>query len=358
MKTQLIHKQKDPMCHLSHLKIKTIGFSYTSNCCYLCEHCSNYSSPKRTEKLDPSIVAERIDEAASLGISLIAFTGGECMMYLEEILPLVSRAHNNGQTIAITTNGYWGKTREKAISIVQRLKEAGLNRLDISYGEFYERAGAKAEQVRNIIDECRNVDIEVKVPMVRKESPDEISSKAERECILNGFDVVPSIMVPYGRAGINFPPSENYYRRYSLDSFPRCTGIGHILYHSNGDLYPCCGQGIDEATKDGDARHLILGNIYSETLKESLEKCADNLFLQIMAIMGPGGFEILNRECPGVELPEEIIYPCDICILSAKNSKFKEWLSLLESNREEIRERIYKCYEVLNRWGITPYKYV
>jgi MoaA/NifB/PqqE/SkfB family radical SAM enzyme len=354
----MMEKEKKPVGHLSHIRVQNIGFLYTSKCNYKCEFCSNQSSPARNEKLDPNIVGERIDEAARLEIAGICFSGGECTLYLDEILPLIKKARNNGQIVAITTNGHWGRTKKSAAVKVSLLKDAGLNTVDISYGEFYAKAGARIKQVKNIIDECTKAGIKVGVTAVRKTRTDIYSDKIGRELQSNKLPVQISSMLPYGFARTNFPRHKNFYARYPIDYFLRCNSICRMVYTSNGELYPCCGQGVFDATKNGPSRYLSLGNIYNETLEKSLKRAENSLFLLILAIMGPRGFNILCKEYPNdVGLPEELVFPCDLCIFASQNNKFGEWFAQLEKDSDKIRDRIYKCHEILHRWGITPYKF-
>jgi sulfatase maturation enzyme AslB (radical SAM superfamily) len=66
--------------------------------------------------------------------------GGEPMLYPDRAVVIFQKAHQLGiPQIDMITNGAWGKSRETAEKLAIKLKEAGLNHVDISVDSFHAR---------------------------------------------------------------------------------------------------------------------------------------------------------------------------------------------------------------------------
>jgi hypothetical protein len=337
----------------AHVAIQTIGFSYTSRCNYACEHCSIECGPERNEKLNADAVAARIEDAACLGIQRIAFTGGECLLYLEEILPLVRQATRNKQRATVISNGFWGASSEGASGVVSRLKDAGATQLEVSFDAFHANAGAKIGHVDNIAAACRRWGLRLKVVSIIRSAPSDKDRSILNELKVRKVTPAVGTVMPYGAAGKQLPIGQTYYHRRGVDKTPRCTSIGSMNYASNGYLLPCCGQGVCEVMNGPVTDHMILGHI-SEPLAAGLNRARNNLFLLIMAVSGPYGLVLLNEEYGNITtLPHEIYSVCDICILAARSESFRDLLAEMAKDREAIVGRIYDCYDFLHRWGLA-----
>ena len=340
-------------CHIAGLAVRAVGFSYTSKCNYSCEHCSVECSPERQEKLDCDAVIARIDEAAALGVRQIAFTGGECMLYAEEILTAVNRAHDNGQLTTVTTNGFWGATSERADDIVGRLKKAGLKMLEISYDALHQKAGSRMAYVDNIVDACRHWSLGLSVSTLLQSAWCDEDRAILAALKVRGIEPATGTVLPYGAAYKHLPVDRTYYRRFETEKMYGCHGIGMMNYASDGSLLPCCGQGVGDTMKGPMTDHFVLGKV-TDSLAANLEAARDNLFLLVLGVLGPHGFVLLNEEYGNyVCLPQEIHNPCDICIISTRDERFQDFMGELAKDREAIVRRICRCHDVLNRWGIA-----
>jgi hypothetical protein len=340
-------------CHVARVAVTAVGFSYTSKCNYSCEHCSVECSPERREKLDPDAVLARIDEAAGLGVRQIAFTGGECMLYADEILAAVKRASDNGQPTTVTTNGFWAASSESAYDTVGRLKSAGLKMLEISYDALHERAGARMAHVDNILAACRRWGMALSMSTLVQSAWCDEDRAVLANLKVRGIEPSTGAALPYGAAYKRLPMDRTYYRRFQTETMYGCHGIGMLNYAADGFLLPCCGQGVCDSMKGPMTGHLVLGKI-TDSLAANLEAAKDNLFLLVLAVLGPQGFVHLNEEYGNyVCLPQEIHNPCDVCIVSSRDEGFRDFLTELAKDREAIVRRIYRCHDVLNRWGIA-----
>lgn len=339
----------------SSLKIEPtrLAFLYTNKCNMACSHCCIKGCPENNDKLDPSVVGRTLKEAAHFRIQQIGFTGGECMLYADEIIELVRQASNLGFTVGVTTNGFWATKRKVAKKYISLLKEAGLHTLEISYDQFHADQGADIRKLEYIGDECRRLNVHIVIAAVK--SPDRIQSNYSNilDIItrLRSRNIVHLRMGPYGRAKIQWPPEKVHYIKRPLDWYSACEKIGLISITPKGDIWPCCSAAMEEME---DNALLSLGNINNNSLHRSVTNWENDLFYTILGICGPKGFKMLAKEyCVIVPWPEEVFTLCDFCIFAARNSKFKYLLKLLNQDKKKLIDRLLRCYEIKSRWGIN-----
>jgi len=312
----------------------------------------------RIEKLDSAAVSKIIDEAAQLGIPHVSFSGGEPLLYFDEIMKHVQQARGNGISSSLVTNGVWCNAKESTESKIRLLKDAGLTSLEISYDNFHREAGAKVEHIKTIITECKKQGIGVGVKRVKGPTKNKDRFIIEKE--LRGFKEIGCEfqvvdLSPSGAASVNFSPTDYRYAKVPIEKITECEGIGTIVtYLANGTLMPCCADPLVDMDRDHDCTLLRLGNIYEDKLEVGIKRLKNNLYLSILAILGPIGFKLLAEEYPNhIAWPEVLRSTCDFCVFAAGSDEFGEWLSELEKNKTEVWSRLRECSEVLNRWGIA-----
>ncbi|MFC2163816.1 radical SAM/SPASM domain-containing protein [Acidobacteriota bacterium] len=102
-----------------------IGVTYKCQCD--CVHCAAHAfHGGEREEMDTSQLKDLIDQAHSLGILEVIFSGGEPLLR-KDMIELVRYAHELGFIIRFNTNGLL-LTRERAVE----LKEAGVNQVGVS----------------------------------------------------------------------------------------------------------------------------------------------------------------------------------------------------------------------------------
>jgi MoaA/NifB/PqqE/SkfB family radical SAM enzyme len=94
------------------------SFSITNTCMYHCWHC--YLHNVKEEDMPAKDAIKILHELQELGISVIAFTGGEPLLR-KDICEIISNIDAEKSSVVLFTTGY-GLTKEKA----QDLKQAGL----------------------------------------------------------------------------------------------------------------------------------------------------------------------------------------------------------------------------------------
>lgn len=333
------------------VEVNRICFVYTRKCNLGCDHCFLECSPVNTKKLNPKSVSQCIDEASDLGIKSISFTGGECFLYFDEIKELVNQAHVNGQQTRIVTNGTWANSKEETASKISRLKDAGLDELHVSYGVFHARAGAQLVHIKRIIAECQNVGMPVDIRRIQKwlSYDDDKTLTRELKNLKCKVTILP--LMRFGSARKNFGEEVRFVKAPVCEQ-PRCNNIGVLTYMENGDIFPCCSPALYDFRKIDNCDHLKLGNIYKNTLKESLGKAQPSMFLSILAVTGPNGFRILSEEnANNIIWPDKLTNICEFCQWATQNTEFNQWFSSLDE--DDIFPRLKNFQEVMGKWGLV-----
>ena len=93
-------------------------------CNLSCAYCNEYDAVSKPVPLE--VLLRRIDHLASLGTSVLTFSGGEPMMH-PDLDKLVARARAGGMIVTLITNGYYLSPER-----IDTLNAAGLDHLQIS----------------------------------------------------------------------------------------------------------------------------------------------------------------------------------------------------------------------------------
>ncbi len=340
---------------LSYIEVERLMVLYTDKCDMACEHCVASAGPKGTRNIEPDILSERLMEAAELGIQKIGFSGGECLLYFEDILRLVDECQRWNIKCSITTNGNWAQNDDIVATRLSALGKAGLHTLEISYDYFHRRAGGSLRCVERVIRECNRLGIVASLRMLRRAGADPEFWTVEKELRQLGlkYDRQINSLRPYGRAASTLPETRVYYEKQPIDTISGCDSLGVLTYMPNGDLRPCCGGIIGDVPTSDNATFLRIGNIYKDTLRESLSTVHNGQFFAIMALVGPAGFTLLARE-HGIDLrvPNEVHSPCDVCMLAAHSPEFTELMKILDENLESVLKRVSAYQSIMDRWGL------
>jgi hypothetical protein len=118
---------------------RILSLLLTLRCTAECGECGTHSSPRVRTRLPEEEAARLIDEAAADHYDLIAFTGGEPMLYGSGLARLIRRVTGHGIPSRMVSNAFWARTPEKAARALGPLAEAGLGELNVSTGDEHAR---------------------------------------------------------------------------------------------------------------------------------------------------------------------------------------------------------------------------
>lgn len=114
----------------------TLTLLVTFKCNAACADCCFECNPSRPGRLSLGTMMDRIDQAVDQfpGLRLVVFTGGECFLIKDDLFRAIEHAHKHGLLTRCVTNAFWGKSPEACRRTVEKLKDAGVDEINISTG--------------------------------------------------------------------------------------------------------------------------------------------------------------------------------------------------------------------------------
>ena len=142
------------------MKVKSLSLVTTYKCTASCANCCFECNPNRSEKMPLNIAKKYIDEVISVfnEIEVVVLTGGECFIDLPYLISLINYIADKELICRVVTNAFWAKTKDAAISVLKRCKNAGLAELNISTGDEHQ-IFIPFENIKNVIHAATALDI-------------------------------------------------------------------------------------------------------------------------------------------------------------------------------------------------------
>jgi organic radical activating enzyme len=282
-----------------------ILFNICYQCNARCRHCSNGDTIKERQESDPNQILEWLADVAEAGLKMATFVGGEPFLMLDDLRRYCARAVELGLKSSIITNGYWAKTREEAIAILQSL--SGLNSLVVS-SDIYHLEFIDSQVVKNALDACLELNIEVALNIT-------CASKVEKTEALeiygdykNKLFIYTPMMMPIGAA--SELPIERRPVLEKADSLPAFCAIGNFSVKQTGDVFACCNAIVPEEP------FLYIGNMVKQKFPELMKEFEKNPLYVFIKEYGPRGIGRIFRESPYFEEFRQKAYTCecDFCL--------------------------------------------
>jgi len=304
----------------------TLALILTYRCTASCDHCCFHCSPRVTGTIPFRRALSLIDEAADLGsIVSIVFTGGEAFLLGTRLAELISRARKRGFLTRCVSNGYWAKSESLARERIERLREAGLNELNLSTGPFH---AAHVPVERVIHAACAASDAGL-ITLVTVEtfvgsgiSPETLLADprvAERSA--SGRLIIRrNVWMPNGGCcELEHSPEQQRFRpanRSGCETVLNVIGVTPEL-----QLLACCGL---RATL---IPELALGNLTRKPLGEVLDSAPDDLLKMWLQVEGPERIlEFLADRDSSIQLPTDAVHPCQSCEYLFSNRAVRQLL--------------------------------
>ncbi|MDD4932956.1 MAG: radical SAM/SPASM domain-containing protein [Methylacidiphilaceae bacterium] len=283
---------------------EAVGLMYTRTCPLACGHCVTRSSPRAEGKMDPKDAARYIGEAARVNASL-CFTGGEPLLYAEEILGLVRLASDLGLRVSLVTGCGWAKEEARIEPVLSALAEAGLGHLAISWDPFHEPFLRRETAVR-VAQVAAEQGLRPRIRSVFRPF-DSLETRARYFSDFAPFSELheASEVLPVGRAE-NLPEESFDWSERANGGF--CPSVVLPVVRWDGTVYACCGPSLD--AKAGSP--LILGNALEEPLDQILERGRLDPLLHAIHAIGPQALGRLIAEGSPSSQPSAGI--CQVCL--------------------------------------------
>jgi hypothetical protein len=252
------------------------------NCQAACRHCGYSCTPGKGPVISLEQGKHIIDCARQLQMtSAIAFAGGEPFLHYSLLLELSRYAkEKHGFALAVSTNGYWGTTRERAHEKLLPLVKSGLAAMLVSIDDFH------LEFVnQQSIENCVQVAVELGVETHLQSIVTSTSRKAQdfRDMLnINGDSPLvvwhESPCSPAGRADeLGITGELDFTWQSRPDS---CSMLKTWTVNPYGDISPCCGVAFEGVH--------ATGNAFRDSLVDTVNRAnADPLLNALAAYGGP-----------------------------------------------------------------------
>lgn len=264
--------------------VHSAAIFYTQQCNAECIHCLYDSSPEKNAKLGLQRVLSAIKQFSELGINSLSVAGGEPLLYLDEILEILSTAKKHGIESSLFTNCFWAGSEEKAVKVLNQLSQAGLTKLNISADNFHFKFIPK----KNVLNVLKGLKKQSKIKAIVGVMVSDSYSKFDfigqnKEFFQEDFTKISSFsftsIKPIGRAACNAQKKD---RNKSIDLLviDKCTKSSNPIVGFDGRIYPCCS--LMEKNSVFEA-----GNLNSDSFKEIISSYKKSPFIFFLRTKGP-----------------------------------------------------------------------
>lgn len=257
-------------------------------CNFSCSHCSVGSNPHTKFPMARETLLNFFEQLKDIPTrKVVVFTGGEATIHKDLLLEGIRLSHAQGCRTRLVSNGWWAKSRRKAIDYVRVLKEAGLDELNTSYDDYHEPF-IGIEKIAHLIHGALQNDLAVGLGVIVDKAArwdqNRIAEALCSELSLTREELLARVTIVY-----DYPTpsgSGDQLDVSGLDAGAKldlgCPEIIKTLsIHPNGGVKACCGH-VMFYSKD-----LALGNLNEEPLAHIVARAQKNLLYWWVQMTGP-----------------------------------------------------------------------
>jgi hypothetical protein len=258
--------------------MNSLAFLITLQCPLACPHCIVDSNPRRTEKLDTDLVLQLIDEAATLGIETIGFTGGEPFLRPHDLGRFFDRCTMHGMKTIIITSAFFARSEDHAYRTLEPF--SGLYMLWISTDDYHQQF-TRISNVRHAIRAAKRLRmdrIEIQVAYLDDGAVDVVRAELGEDA--DGVDVRGQVVWPVGQAAQLLRGSENALVPVE-DLDLRCPMYGPVVT-PDCKVKGCCSSLLNL----GDRNPLVLGDVSQESLSTIVEGARSHGYYNFLKVFG------------------------------------------------------------------------
>jgi len=308
----------------------------TEQCNAECDICALSCSPKTKTIMELEQAYNYIEQAAKIhDFEYVCISGGEPFLYYDHLIKLIKKANGLNFKVAVTTNGFWGRTKENSEKIVKSLIDAGLTRMDLSVDEFHSKY-IPYDYVKNILSASHKFNLNIEISsVVTKKSHRLKDIKGILNEHLSNFTIIERPCSPVGRAAQKINKQDLIYKKSACTQ--RCFNQTSLLIFPDGRTFPCCCP----TEYDG---LLYLGSAEKMTINEIIKKYNSNIYCKMLKTYGVGWFvNIIKEHNIPISLEDNHVEICHVCSELFLNKEYdKYYRPYLEKEKLEIYEKIKK----------------
>lgn len=253
---------KTGVCY-DHREYNKVYMIYTFGCNAKCDHCLVESGPRKRGKLTPETAGELLRIGAEHGKSFLDLSGGEMMLYPEEVMEVASIARGLGYYVCLNTNAYWARTPEKARRMLSRLQEAGVAAIFPSASAYHLKY-VPLERVKNLRSACFELGVTYELNWVYSDQPD-TDEWIKKEMGLENETIYFDSLSTTGNNPETMERLKQVYTRRTPDELDDCLSV-HLGVNPLGHVVSSCQM---TATNDKFmGTPFFLGNFYEQPFEE------------------------------------------------------------------------------------------
>jgi pyruvate-formate lyase-activating enzyme len=292
-----------------------LTFVLSHACPLKCDFCCSNREVVGPGRIGRDMMADSIIGFGRLpAVERFAFTGGDPFLFLEDICAAVAAARRAGvtQPFQIVTSAYWAKSREVAVSTLDRLRQLGLDLIGLSYDREHAR-WVTPQQIRDVCDAAAQLSIRVNLTGVFWDEGDRV------EALLPDITAHPAkvkvVNMPVAPIG-DARKRGTWPARSTVPVIEKLScgqpGYYSLSIYPDGAVYPCCSGGFQIEGR------LSCGNVHTDAPARILFAATANFHVRLVKEFGWGVlYELVAREAPELlpALPslERASGVCEIC---------------------------------------------
>jgi hypothetical protein len=298
------------------MQFESLAFVMTNKCNAACKMCCFFCSPQKSALLDIGLMKDYIRQAYEIGsFKTIAFTGGEAILYYEQLRDCIAYAHSFGFGASLVSNGFWAAGYEKGVEMIKGLVEAGLTDISISVDQFHQEY-VPLQSVKNAIRIIESLGVRLTLTLADLKGG--LSSKAvmrELRPGIYGKKLFAYPIFPVGGAALSIPDEQILK---ICDRETACCAFNNgITVLFDGTLMMCCSQFSSEI----EMTHI--GQFGCTSLKDAIASFHQNDFLYVL-MANRFKWYVDLAEGLGFKLGQYYSVPCHLCHALFTNTAFVE----------------------------------
>jgi MoaA/NifB/PqqE/SkfB family radical SAM enzyme len=284
-------------------------------------------------------MAHEISSIKEIGIS-----GGEPFLFLPLLNRVVQFASSLGLSSSVTSNGFWGKSSDRAFSLLADLKESGLRAINISTSVFHQEFVDLATVI-SAANSALQAGLIVTINHVSTPSMSLNELRAALGELSEKVEIIVMPCIPAGRGAVRVHEDE-FKQELHIPQGNCREHFKKIVVDRIGNVYPCCSPG-------GFTKPLLMGNVGEASLGSIMQESSDNKLLAILESVGPQFFlPFLRGAAQESALPDRFSDQCHLCnvmlssdsyaavVRDASERLFSEMSALSPTDRPLTSDRI------------------
>lgn len=315
--------------------ITKLAFVMTDRCTAACDMCCFGCTPRGKQRLETDLIKDVLRQAADIKkLDAVGFTGGEALIYFDQVLECSAYAHSLGLRVTLNSNGFWGNNEARGREMVRALKQAGVEQISFSADRFHQQY-VPLDHLRTAMRVASEEGMPVDVSIMETVNSDDIVQMTEalRPEIYQA-EVFNHPMLPVGKA-LETMSSGDFIHFFETKE-AKCTYRGLVQMGFDGRYYMCCSQFSQAIPR------LNLGDAREVKLADLGHRISSDDYLYVMLKNGLNWF-VDRAKALGFDIPDYLCTPCHCCYYVFTNQELQEALAE-QVEQEAGRLRLQKLF--------------